>query len=126
MCVDCVRLNEPALASATASGTSDASESSLSVSNNRISFDGFSLDVPAGIEMVHDKDNPLAMIVMYSTDDKPRSGVAILGKCRSIACMTDCGSICSRSVRVSGGTTCSNDAVCTGRAGANWPQDGVQ
>jgi len=27
---------------------------------------------------------------------------------------------------VNGGTTCSNDAVCTGRAGANWPQDGVQ
>jgi len=27
---------------------------------------------------------------------------------------------------VNGGTTCSNGAVCTGRAGANWPQDGVQ
>ena len=57
--------------------------------------------------------------------DSPKT-VSSLGKCRSIACMTDCGSICSRSVCVNAGTTCSNVSVYAGGAGANWPQDGVQ
>ena len=40
------------------------------------------------------------------------------------ACVSDCGSVCLRSVRVNDCTTSGNAVVCTGGDEADWPQDG--